>query len=299
MKKIYYLGSLLLGLLINGQFTQAPTGTNGIVSNVLSSGSFVLCADDFTVSQATTVSSISVTGFQNAGTLETGVSTGLILYIYTDASGVPASNPTVTSYVPVAKIDITSTSPAYNLVKTGTNTYTFNVNVASAIPTAVTLQPGVTYWLAFAPKTNLTAYTATTRFNWFTATTALGNPAKLIDPGNAFGANATSWTDVSSLTADPSFDGLAFSIVGTTALGTTEEVFNSNKLSISPNPTSDILNIKTNSKINSVSVVDITGRKVNAKLDGDKVDVRSLPAGTYLINIETKDGISTEKFIKK
>lgn len=38
---------------------------------------------------------------------------------------------------------------------------------------------------------------------------------------------------------------------------------------------------------------------MNAKLDGDKVDVRSLPAGTYLINIETKDGISTEKFIKK
>lgn len=67
----------------------------------------------------------------------------------------------------------------------------------------------------------------------------------------------------------------------------------------SPNPTSDFLNIKTDSKINSVSVVDITGKKVNVKLDGDKVDVRSLPAGTYLINVETKDGISTEKFIKK
>ncbi|MDY0930394.1 T9SS type A sorting domain-containing protein [Chryseobacterium sp. CFBP8996] len=67
----------------------------------------------------------------------------------------------------------------------------------------------------------------------------------------------------------------------------------------SPNPTSDFLNIKTDSKINSVSVVDITGKKVNVKLDGDKVDVRSLPAGAYLINVETKDGISTEKFIKK
>ncbi|WP_139423474.1 T9SS-dependent choice-of-anchor J family protein [Chryseobacterium mulctrae] len=67
----------------------------------------------------------------------------------------------------------------------------------------------------------------------------------------------------------------------------------------SPNPTSDFLNIKTNSKINAVSVADLTGKKVNVKLDGDKVDVRSLPAGTYLINIETKDGVSTEKFIKK
>ncbi|MCX8532315.1 T9SS type A sorting domain-containing protein [Chryseobacterium luquanense] len=70
-------------------------------------------------------------------------------------------------------------------------------------------------------------------------------------------------------------------------------------IAISPNPTSDILNIKTDSKINAISVIDFTGRKVNVKLDGDKVDVRSLPAGTYLINIETKDGISTEKFIKK
>ncbi|OCK52459.1 hypothetical protein BA768_11400 [Chryseobacterium sp. CBo1] len=70
-------------------------------------------------------------------------------------------------------------------------------------------------------------------------------------------------------------------------------------ISIYPNPTTDVLNIKTDSKINAVSVVDLTGRKVNVKLEGDKVDVRGLSAGTYLINVETKDGISTEKFIKK
>lgn len=70
-------------------------------------------------------------------------------------------------------------------------------------------------------------------------------------------------------------------------------------LMISPNPTSDILNIKTDSKINAVSVVDMAGRKVDVKLNGSQVDVRSLSTGTYLINVETKDGISTEKFIKK
>ncbi|WP_144281702.1 T9SS-dependent choice-of-anchor J family protein [Chryseobacterium echinoideorum] len=82
-------------------------------------------------------------------------------------------------------------------------------------------------------------------------------------------------------------------------LGTNDIVFSDNKVLISPNPTSDILNIKTDSKINAVSVVDMTGRKVEVRLDGNQVDVRSLPTGTYLINIETKDGISTEKFIKK
>ena len=72
-----------------------------------------------------------------------------------------------------------------------------------------------------------------------------------------------------------------------------------NKILISPNPTSDILNIKSDSKINNVSVVDMSGRKINVRLDGEKVDVKSLPSGTYLINIETKEGVSSQKFIKK
>lgn len=70
-------------------------------------------------------------------------------------------------------------------------------------------------------------------------------------------------------------------------------------LSIYPNPTTDFLNIKTEKSIGNVSVFDISGKNVNVKSDGDKIDVRSLPPGTYLINIETKDGVSTEKFIKK
>ncbi|NMR32898.1 T9SS type A sorting domain-containing protein [Chryseobacterium aquaticum] len=72
-----------------------------------------------------------------------------------------------------------------------------------------------------------------------------------------------------------------------------------NYIKLYPNPTSDILNIRTDTKINSVSVVDMTGRKINVKSEGTQVDVRELPAGNYLINVETKDGVSTEKFIKK
>lgn len=82
-------------------------------------------------------------------------------------------------------------------------------------------------------------------------------------------------------------------------LGTKEINNNNVKFTLNPNPTLDILNIKTDSKITAVSVVDMTGRKVDVKLNGSQVDVKSLPTGTYLINVETKDGISTEKFIKK
>ncbi|WP_299181107.1 T9SS type A sorting domain-containing protein, partial [uncultured Chryseobacterium sp.] len=66
-----------------------------------------------------------------------------------------------------------------------------------------------------------------------------------------------------------------------------------------PNPTTDVLNIKSEAKINKVSVTDVTGRNIDVKLNENTVDVRHLPAGTYLISIETKDGLTTEKFIKK
>ena len=86
----------------------------------------------------------------------------------------------------------------------------------------------------------------------------------------------------------------------TAALGTDDtKIVSKLGVDLYPNPTSDFLNVKTKSKITNISVADMTSRKVNVKLDGDKVDVRMLPGGTYLINIETKDGISTEKFIKK
>jgi len=87
--------------------------------------------------------------------------------------------------------------------------------------------------------------------------------------------------------------------VDRSTLAVSEVTSKKSSLLLFPNPTTDFISLKTDSKINSVSVVDLTGRKLDVKLDGDKVNVKSLPAGTYLINVETKDGISTEKFIKK
>lgn len=87
--------------------------------------------------------------------------------------------------------------------------------------------------------------------------------------------------------------------VDRSTLAVNEVASKKSSLSLFPNPTTDFITLKTDAKINAVSVVDIMGRKLNVKLDGNKVNVQSLPSGTYLINIETKDGISTEKFVKK
>lgn len=72
-----------------------------------------------------------------------------------------------------------------------------------------------------------------------------------------------------------------------------------NEVTIYPNPATDLLSIKSNIKVDQVSVYDISGKKVNVLLNNNKVDVRNLPGGAYIINIETKDGKTTKKFIKK
>lgn len=297
MKKIYLLSAIALGLSMNAQFTQNSTSASGIVSDMLSNGNFVVTADDFTLTQNTTITKIKVDGFQNASNLETGVSTGLIMYIYRDVAGVPESNPSVTSFVPVAKIDISNTSPAYSLVKNGL-TYTYSVDIPLALGSPLALQQGLTYWLVFAPKISTPLYEPSWLFNWFTGTPASGNPAKIIDPGNAFGAGLTNWTNISTLAGgDPAYNALAFSIEGTNVLGT-KEVYNVNKQIIYPNPASEVLTIKTDSKLNKVEIYDMTGRKVDASLRNNQVDVRNLQSGNYIIKITTKDGVSSEKFIK-
>lgn len=68
---------------------------------------------------------------------------------------------------------------------------------------------------------------------------------------------------------------------------------------IYPNPVVDYLTIKSDSKVNKVEIFDMSGRNVNANLNDDQVNVTDLAAGNYLINIETKQGTVSKKFIKK
>ncbi|WBV60146.1 T9SS type A sorting domain-containing protein [Chryseobacterium camelliae] len=70
-------------------------------------------------------------------------------------------------------------------------------------------------------------------------------------------------------------------------------------IDIYPNPVSELLTVKTDLKIENVSVNDMSGKNINVTLRDNKVDVRNLPAGSYIITIETKEGKTTKKFIKK
>ena len=88
-----------------------------------------------------------------------------------------------------------------------------------------------------------------------------------------------------------------FKITATT-LGTSETAIKKT-LSIYPNPTTDIINVITKDKITDISVYDLSGKKMTIERANNFINVKHLQNGTYIINIETPEGKSSQKFIKK
>lgn len=78
------------------------------------------------------------------------------------------------------------------------------------------------------------------------------------------------------------------------SLGVNE--FTSNKFSIFPNPTSDILHITSKNDIESLEIYDLNGRQLIKKTGVNSVDISELSKGAYFIKLNDKE---TVKFIKK
>ncbi|WP_291122729.1 T9SS-dependent choice-of-anchor J family protein [Empedobacter sp. UBA7620] len=72
------------------------------------------------------------------------------------------------------------------------------------------------------------------------------------------------------------------------------------KVSVYPNPTSDVLNIKSLENVKSVEIFDLTGKKANIViLNNGVVDVRNLAKGAYILKVNSDNGSTSHKFIKK
>lgn len=69
---------------------------------------------------------------------------------------------------------------------------------------------------------------------------------------------------------------------------------------IYPNPVKDFINIQTNDEIISITIYSKSGQIVkNLETNSKKLDISNIPFGTYLLKVETKNGILTENFSKK
>lgn len=296
--KIIYLFIILLNLICRAQtnliFQQNMIGNAAMNTTAISDGQFVAIADDFTLNQTSSITKISVQGTQVSNNLQSR-STGVLIYIYNDNNGKPNGNPADLSVLPVAKIDISSSSPAYHLVQTSFQNYTYSVDVNQILSNLV-LQAGIKYWLVFVPKTNLQTLSTNNlqdSFFWWTGVHS-GSYAMSISPTNLYGSGngVTTWFDATH-------DGVTFSIEGTNSLGVNEEIFNSSGISITPNPAIDTVKILTDEKIKKILLYDQLGRTIKSNESNNVLDVSNLQTGHYFIQITTEKGQTVKKILKK
>lgn len=76
---------------------------------------------------------------------------------------------------------------------------------------------------------------------------------------------------------------------------------NVNFFTLSPNPTNGIINIDTESEIESFSIANVLGQNIENtfRLINNRIDVSSLKNGLYFISVTSDLGTQTERFVKK
>lgn len=90
----------------------------------------------------------------------------------------------------------------------------------------------------------------------------------------------------------------SFTVTKAPTAGVTD--INKKSVSIYPNPTTEVLNINVDSKINSADIYDIAGKLIRTvTLSDNKVNVKDLEEGTYVLKVNTEAGSTSHKFIKK
>ena len=236
---------------------------------------------------------------------------GMRLYGTEDVAGVPTSR-TLNGFIYTTNTRILS-GVAY--LKNGTTFGTFIINLGAAGSTGLVLNENTWYRIGFSYNT------VSGEVFWKTNPTdapASLNAANLV-PGLlpnevdfvqvVVGANATAVPPVpaNTVTSNIVFDNYVARAVATSDLLSATDFVAPAKQSISiyPNPTSNLLNVKNESSetISSVKIIDLNGREVLVKnfngVNDAQINVANLTSGMYLINITAGDQTTTRKFLKQ
>lgn len=90
-----------------------------------------------------------------------------------------------------------------------------------------------------------------------------------------------------------------FKFSGNLALATNENAVKST-LKVFPNPAVDVVNVSSKEEIKSVSIMDLSGKRVKAVQTKGEVNVSSLTKGTYILQVlYTNGSVENTKLIKK
>lgn len=87
-----------------------------------------------------------------------------------------------------------------------------------------------------------------------------------------------------------------FSLTGTLA----NSGFERARISVSPNPTADFININTTDVLTNIRIVDMSGKTVQNIQNGtSRVDISNLPAGTYFLQYDTEGNHYLNRIVRK
>jgi hypothetical protein len=80
----------------------------------------------------------------------------------------------------------------------------------------------------------------------------------------------------------------------------TNDQMDQNDIQIYPNPSKDIVYIKSHQQIQAISVYDLNGKRLSIHQNADKVQINHLPKGNYILIVELKTGqIIQKKLVKQ
>lgn len=115
----------------------------------------------------------------------------------------------------------------------------------------------------------------------------------------AFLNTTTGWAGQFSDAASGGTKGI-LKFQGDLNLAVSDASANKSKLSIYPNPTTDVINLKSSKEIKGVSIIDLSGKIVKQSSGASQVNVSGLAKGNYILQAINKDGsVENTKFIKK
>ncbi len=275
---------------------QTEDGVNTIVSaSNPSENAIILCADDFTISEATTITSITIRGTVNNG-LASNI-TGWDLYIFSDNAGAPGENPANTAGAPLALENVSGAG--ITVTDDGATAVDVEFDITALAGANVDLDAG-TYWVSMGPIMDITDITDNTatgeRYNWDSSGDVNGAEPHLIDINDTFGGGFTTYTPFSALGV--TVGALAFIVEGDPVLGVDNQILS--QVSVYPNPASDVLNVKTPAgvSVNSVAVYDVLGKRSNVSLVNGQINIANLAKGVYILSLDTSAGTLTEKVVK-
>ncbi|ALR32280.1 hypothetical protein ATE47_17935 [Chryseobacterium sp. IHB B 17019] len=84
-----------------------------------------------------------------------------------------------------------------------------------------------------------------------------------------------------------------------TGLATSDISLKINSIEMYPNPTKGILNIKADSSIENLNIINAVGQKINAQFSNNQINMQGLSNGMYIVELKLKNGEAISKKVIK